>query len=102
VAAVASFLSAVLTEIYLCNVCSCPEILRRNGRGQVRELLDFYDFDGDNIPVVKGSALCALNSTDDKLGKEAILELINVSKQRMSPAPSPPPPPRIYVSVHLL
>jgi hypothetical protein len=25
----------VLTEIYLCNVCSCPEILRRNGRGQL-------------------------------------------------------------------
>jgi acyl-CoA synthetase (AMP-forming)/AMP-acid ligase II len=33
-AAVASFLAAVLTEIYLCSVCSCPEILRRNGRGQ--------------------------------------------------------------------
>jgi hypothetical protein len=31
---VASFLAAVLTEIYLCNVCSCQEILRRNGRGQ--------------------------------------------------------------------
>jgi hypothetical protein len=27
-------LAAVLTEIYLCNVCSCQEILRRNGRGQ--------------------------------------------------------------------
>eukprot|EP01047_Picozoa_sp_COSAG01_P050215 COSAG01_NODE_5052_length_4523_cov_2.790009_3_plen_103_part_00 len=25
---------AFLTEIYLCNVCSCQEILRRNGRGQ--------------------------------------------------------------------
>jgi hypothetical protein len=33
-AAVPSFLAAVLTEIYLCNVCSCQEILRRNGRGQ--------------------------------------------------------------------
>jgi hypothetical protein len=34
-ASVASFLTeaAVLTEIYLCNVCSCQEILRRNGRG---------------------------------------------------------------------
>ena len=32
-AAVASFWAAVLTEIYLCNVCSCQEILRRNGRG---------------------------------------------------------------------
>ena len=28
--AVASFVAAVLTEIYLCDVCSCQEILRRN------------------------------------------------------------------------
>jgi hypothetical protein len=34
VVAVASFSAAVLTEIYLGNVCSCHEILRRNGRGQ--------------------------------------------------------------------
>jgi hypothetical protein len=33
-AAVASFLAAVLTEIYLCDVCSGQEILRRNGRAQ--------------------------------------------------------------------
>eukprot|EP01047_Picozoa_sp_COSAG01_P008465 COSAG01_NODE_334_length_18708_cov_49.649686_16_plen_202_part_00 len=33
-AAVASFLVAVLTEIYLCDVRACQEILRRNGRGQ--------------------------------------------------------------------
>jgi hypothetical protein len=32
-ASVASFLAAILTEMYLCNVCSCQEILRRNGRG---------------------------------------------------------------------
>jgi hypothetical protein len=30
----ASFCAAVLAEIYLCNVCSCQETLRRNGRGQ--------------------------------------------------------------------
>eukprot|EP01047_Picozoa_sp_COSAG01_P029631 COSAG01_NODE_2037_length_8579_cov_119.860849_10_plen_185_part_00 len=34
-ASVASFLAAVLAKIFLCNVCSCQEILRRNGRGQV-------------------------------------------------------------------
>eukprot|EP01047_Picozoa_sp_COSAG01_P053602 COSAG01_NODE_5763_length_4048_cov_1.373259_3_plen_116_part_00 len=33
---VASVWAAVVTEIYLCNVCSCQEILRRNGRGQPR------------------------------------------------------------------
>ena len=32
-ASVASFSAAVLTGIYLCTVCSCQEILRRNGRG---------------------------------------------------------------------
>jgi hypothetical protein len=32
-AAVASVEAAVVTEIYLCDVCSCQEILRRNGRG---------------------------------------------------------------------
>jgi tetratricopeptide (TPR) repeat protein len=31
-ASVASLLAAILAEIYLCNVCSCQEILRRNGR----------------------------------------------------------------------
>jgi hypothetical protein len=33
-AAVASILAAVLTEMYLCDVCSCQEILSRSGRGQ--------------------------------------------------------------------
>eukprot|EP01047_Picozoa_sp_COSAG01_P124838 COSAG01_NODE_53855_length_336_cov_0.831224_1_plen_90_part_10 len=37
-AAVASSLVAVLTEIYLCGIYSCQEILRRNGRGQQRRL----------------------------------------------------------------
>jgi hypothetical protein len=32
-ASVASFVASVLTEMYLCNVCSCQRILRRNGRG---------------------------------------------------------------------
>jgi hypothetical protein len=32
-ASVASFVTAVFTELYLCNVCSCQEITRRNGRG---------------------------------------------------------------------
>jgi hypothetical protein len=36
-ASVASLLAAVVTEIYLCNVCSCHEILRRNGLGQAAE-----------------------------------------------------------------
>jgi elongation factor Tu len=43
---------------------------------EVRELLSSYDFPGDDIPIVKGSALCALESRDPKLGHDAILELM--------------------------
>ncbi|WP_366556371.1 elongation factor Tu [Aquibaculum sediminis] len=43
---------------------------------EVRELLSSYDFPGDDIPIVKGSALAALEDSDKKLGQEAILELM--------------------------
>src|SRR6202140_5308830 len=43
---------------------------------EVRELLSKYQFPGDKIPVVKGSALMALEDKDPKLGKEAIHELM--------------------------
>ena len=43
---------------------------------EVRELLSEYDYDGDNTEVVKGSALCALNGTDPKLGADAMEELL--------------------------
>jgi len=43
---------------------------------EVRELLSKYEFPGDKIPIVRGSALAALEGTNDKLGKEAILELM--------------------------
>jgi len=44
---------------------------------EVRELLSSYDFDGDNIPIVKGSALAALEGRDDNIGKESIIALMN-------------------------
>src|ERR671913_588095 len=44
---------------------------------EVRELLSSYDFDGDNIPIVKGSALAALEGRDDNIGKDSIIELMN-------------------------
>ena len=42
---------------------------------EVRELLDQYDFDGDNAKIIKGSALKALEG--DKSAQEAILELMD-------------------------
>src|SRR5712675_1413082 len=35
---------------------------------EIRELLSKYDFDGDNIPVIQGSAVCALNGTQPEIG----------------------------------
>jgi elongation factor Tu len=43
---------------------------------EIRELLSKYDFDGDNIPVIQGSATCALNDTNPALGKEAVQKLM--------------------------
>ena len=43
---------------------------------EVRELLSIYDFPGDDIPIVRGSALAALESRDDEIGKNMILELM--------------------------
>lgn len=43
---------------------------------EVRELLSSYDFPGDDIPIIKGSALAALDGSNEKLGKEAIKELM--------------------------
>ena len=42
----------------------------------MRELLSEYDFPGDDIPIVKGSALAALEDSDTTIGKEAVMELM--------------------------
>jgi elongation factor Tu len=56
---------------------------------EVRELLSSYDFDGDNIPIVMGSALAALEGRDDNIGKEKILELMKAVDDFI---PQPPRP----------
>jgi elongation factor Tu len=43
---------------------------------EIRELLSSYDFPGDDIPIVKGSALAAMEGTNDEIGKNSILELM--------------------------
>ena len=44
---------------------------------EVRELLSSYDFPGDDIPIVRGSALCALEDRNPEMGKESILKLMD-------------------------
>jgi elongation factor Tu len=43
---------------------------------EIREELSKRDFDGDNIPIIPGSALAALEGRDDAIGKDAILKLM--------------------------
>ncbi|KAL9262730.1 Elongation factor Tu, mitochondrial-like protein [Drosera capensis] len=48
---------------------------------ELRELLNFYKFPGDDIPIIRGSALCALQGTNEELGKQAILKLMDAVDQ---------------------
>ena len=43
---------------------------------EVRELLDEYRFPGDDIPVVRGSALAAMEDGDEETGEKSVLELM--------------------------
>src|SRR3712207_2007254 len=43
---------------------------------EVRELLKSYQFPGDDVPVVRGSALCALEDREPEIGERAVLALM--------------------------
>ncbi len=43
---------------------------------EIRELLSEYEFPGDDIPIIAGSALAALEGRDDAIGRESILKLM--------------------------
>ena len=43
---------------------------------EIRELLSSYEFPGDDIPVIRGSALCALEGREDAIGRESVLKLM--------------------------
>jgi elongation factor Tu len=43
---------------------------------EVRELLSSYQFPGDDIPIIKGSALCALEDKQPELGEQSVLKLM--------------------------
>ena len=56
---------------------------------EIRELLSSYDFPGDDIPVVKGSALAALEDGDEATGRSSVLELMT-SVDEYIPQPDRP------------
>src|SRR3569832_320465 len=66
---------ALVVILNKCDKVDDPELLELVEM-EVRELLSKYEFPGDTIPIIKGSALAALEDKDKKLGHEAILELM--------------------------
>ncbi len=56
---------------------------------EVRELLSFYEFPGDKIPIVRGSALCALEDRENAIGHDSILELMKAVDESI-PQPDRP------------
>jgi elongation factor Tu len=56
---------------------------------EVRELLSKYDFPGDDIPITKGSALCALENKQPEIGHDAVLALMKTVDEYI-PQPARP------------
>ncbi|MDC0045543.1 elongation factor Tu [Pelagibacteraceae bacterium] len=56
---------------------------------EIRELLTSYEFPGDTIPIIKGSALAALEGRDEEIGKNSIIELMKAVDEHI-PQPSRP------------
>ncbi|QYO78764.1 elongation factor Tu [Devosia salina] len=66
---------ALVVFLNKCDMVDDPELLELVEL-EVRELLSSYEFPGDDIPIIKGSALVALENGDPKLGHDAVLELM--------------------------
>ena len=66
---------ALVVFLNKCDMVDDPELLELVEL-EVRELLSSYEFPGDDVPIIKGSALAALEDSDKKLGHDAVLELM--------------------------
>jgi len=66
---------ALVVFMNKCDMVDDPELLDLVEM-EVRELLSSYQFPGDDIPIIRGSALMALENKEPKLGHDAILELM--------------------------
>jgi len=50
---------------------------------EIQELLEFYEFDSSETPIIRGSALAAAEGTNDELGKEAVLKLMEACDEHI-------------------
>ena len=67
---------ALVVFMNKCDMVDDPELLDLVEL-EVRELLNKYEFPGDKIPIVRGSALAAMEDRDPALGRDAILKLMD-------------------------
>ena len=56
---------------------------------EIKELLTSYKFPGDKTPIIKGSALAAVEGKDEEMGKKAIMDLMKAVDEHI-PQPSRP------------
>jgi len=66
---------AIVVFLNKCDMVDDPELLDLVEL-EVRELLSKYNFPGDKIPIIRGSALMALEDKNPELGHEAVLKLM--------------------------
>ena len=71
-----------------CDLANDPELLELVEM-EIRELLSANDFDGDNAPIIRGSAVSAVEDKNDGLGKEAIEALLKACDEYI-PMPERP------------
>ena len=76
--------------VYLnkCDLANDPELLELVEM-EIRELLSANDFDGENVPIIRGSAISALEGKNDGFGKESIDALLKACDEYI-PMPERP------------
>ena len=79
---------ALVVFLNKCDMVDDPELLELVEL-EVRELLSSYEFPGDDVPIIKGSATEALNDGNKALGHDAILELMRAVDEYI-PQPARP------------
>lgn len=62
--------------VYINKVDAADEEMAELVEMEIRELMTEMGYDGMNVPVIKGSALCALEGTKPEIGKDSILKLL--------------------------
>jgi elongation factor Tu len=79
---------AIVVYMNKCDQVDDPELLELVEL-EIRELLSAYDFPGDDIPIVKGSALVALEGGDAEMGENSVRALMSAVDEYV-PTPERP------------